>query len=53
MGAPLALLQQVSASTSSVATWLSYVEDGIYLVTAALLGATAVVLERARDRGLA
>ena len=39
-------------SSSVVATWLTYVEDGIYLVTAALLGATAVVLIVATARDL-
>ncbi len=39
-------------SSSIVATWLTYVEDGIYLVTAALLGATAVVLIIATARDL-
>ncbi|HMA38928.1 MAG TPA: phosphate-starvation-inducible PsiE family protein [Gemmatimonadales bacterium] len=48
----LALLQEVSARSSVVATWLTYVEDGIYLVTAALLGATAVVLIGATARDL-
>lgn len=52
MDTSLALLQQVGMSSSIVATWLTYVEDGIYLVTAALLGATAVVLIVATARDL-
>jgi hypothetical protein len=47
MAALAALLQEVSARSTVVATWLTYVEDGIYPVTAALLGATAVVLNGA------
>ena len=38
MPGALALLQEVSARSSTVASWLTYVEDGIYLVTAGLLG---------------
>jgi hypothetical protein len=52
MAALAALLQEVSARSTVVATWLTYVEDGIYLVTAALLGATAVVLIGATAREL-
>jgi hypothetical protein len=52
MAGTLALLQEVSARSSAVASWLTYVEDGIYLVTAALLGATAVVLIVATARDL-
>jgi hypothetical protein len=52
MDPSLALLQEVGMSSSVVATWLTYVEDGIYLVTAALLGATAVVLIVATARDL-
>lgn len=52
MPGTLALLQEVSARSSVVASWLTYVEDGIYLVTAALLGATAVVLIGATARDL-
>jgi phosphate-starvation-inducible protein E len=48
----LAFMQEVTASSSAVATWLTYVEDGIYLVTAGLLGATAVVLIGATARDL-
>jgi Phosphate-starvation-inducible E family len=47
----LAVLQ-TSLSGSGVATWLTYVEDAIYLVTAALLGTTAVVLIFATARDL-
>jgi len=52
MNASLALLQQAGATSSSIATWLTYVEDAIYLVTAALLGVTAVVLIVATARDL-
>lgn len=52
MPGALALLQEVSASSSTVANWLTYVEDGIYLVTAGLLGVTAVVLIGATARDL-
>jgi hypothetical protein len=52
LNASLALLPQAGATGSSIATWLTYVEDGIYLITAALLGATAVVLIVATARDL-
>ena len=52
MPGALALLQEVSARSSTVASWLTYVEDGIYLVTAGLLGVTAVVLIGATARDL-
>jgi hypothetical protein len=52
LNASLALLPQAGATSSSIATWLTYVEDGIYLITAALLGATAVVLIVATARDL-
>jgi Phosphate-starvation-inducible E family len=43
---------QTGLSGTAVATWLTYVEDAIYLITAALLGATAVVLIIATARDL-
>jgi Phosphate-starvation-inducible E family len=43
---------QTGLSGTAVATWLTYVEDAIYLITAALLGATAVVLIFATARDL-
>lgn len=52
MAGTLALLQEMSARSSTVASWLTYVEDGIYLVTAGLLGVTAVVLIGATARDL-
>ncbi len=48
----LHLLQETGSSPSDVATVLTYVEDGIYLITAALLGATALVLIAATARDL-
>ncbi len=41
-----------TASGSRAASWLGYAEDAIYLVTAALLAATAVVLIGATGRDL-
>jgi uncharacterized membrane protein (DUF373 family) len=43
---------ETAMSGSRAATWLGWVEDGIYLVTAALLAATALVLVVATGRDL-
>ena len=52
MSIAVGLLQEAGSSLSNVATALTYVEDGIYLITAALLGATALVLIAATARDL-
>ncbi len=43
---------EAGSTRSDPAAWLGYIEDGIYLVTAALLALTAVVLIAATGRDL-
>ena len=45
-------MQELQAGRD-VAAWLTYAEDGIYLVTALLLAGTAIVIVVATARGLA
>lgn len=52
MDGSLSLLQEVGSGTSGVASWLTHIEDGLYLVTAGLLGITALVLIVATARDL-
>ncbi len=52
MQSALDIAGEAAASGSRPAAWLGYAEDAIYLVTAALLAATALVLVVATGRDL-